>query len=83
MFSIIIPTYNEAGQIAQAIAKTNAAIGLHIAEIIVTDGGSTDDTMNIARQCGAIVVESERKGRAAQMNKGASTAKHKILFFLF
>ncbi|MEJ7823667.1 MAG: TIGR04283 family arsenosugar biosynthesis glycosyltransferase, partial [Chitinophagaceae bacterium] len=49
---------------------------------IVADGGSTDDTINVAQQCGATVVRSERKGRAAQMNKGASVAKHNMLYFL-
>jgi len=82
MFSIIIPTYNEADQIAQSISKINAANGKHEAEIIVVDGGSTDDTISIAEQCGATVVTSERKGRAAQMNKGASVARHDILYFL-
>ncbi len=82
MFSIIIPTYNEADQIAQTISKTNAANGKHEAEIIVVDGGSTDDTISIAEQCGATVVTSERKGRAEQMNKGASVARHGILYFL-
>jgi rSAM/selenodomain-associated transferase 2 len=82
MFSIIIPTYNEADQIAQTISKTHAANGKHEAEIIVVDGGSIDDTVAIAKQCGATVVVSERKGRAAQMNKGASVAKHNMLYFL-
>ncbi|MEO6488535.1 MAG: TIGR04283 family arsenosugar biosynthesis glycosyltransferase [Ferruginibacter sp.] len=82
MFSIIIPTYNEAEQIAQTISKTHAAKGRHEAEIIVVDGGSTDNTIAIARECGATVLKSERKGRAAQMNKGASEASHEILYFL-
>jgi len=82
MFSIIIPTYNEADQIAQTISKTHAANGEHEAEIIIVDGGSSDDTIHIAKQCGATVVKSERKGRAAQMNKGASVAKHNMLYFL-
>ena len=82
MFSIIIPTYNEAGGIAQTISKIHAANGKHEAEIIVVDGGSIDDTREIARQCGATVVKTESKGRAAQMNKGASVAKHELLYFL-
>jgi len=82
MISIIIPTYNEAEQIEHTINKTLMANGKEEIEIIVVDGGSTDDTINIAEQCGAIVVTSARKGRAAQMNVGASMAKHDLLYFL-
>lgn len=82
MFSIIIPTYNEEEQIAETISKTHAANSKHEAEIIVVDGGSTDNTIAIAKKCGATVIVSECKGRAAQMNKGASVAKYKILYFL-
>ena len=82
MFSIIIPTYNEAGQVADTIRKTRAANTEHEIEIIVADGGSSDDTFQIATASGASVVISERKGRAAQMNKGARSANGEILYFL-
>jgi len=82
MISIIIPTYNEADQIELTISKTRVAQGSHQPEIIVVDGGSQDHTIRIAEQCGATVVKCERKGRAAQMNIGASIAKHDILYFL-
>ncbi|WP_373518812.1 TIGR04283 family arsenosugar biosynthesis glycosyltransferase [Pricia sp.] len=82
MFSIIIPTYNEADRIAQTISEIYVANRNHETEIIVVDGGSTDGTINIANHCGAAVVQSKRKGRAAQMNMGASAAKYEILYFL-
>ncbi len=50
MISIIIPTYNEADQIAKTISIVQAANGKHEAEIIIIDGGSTDDTISIAEQ---------------------------------
>jgi len=82
MISVIIPTYNEADRIAQTISKIHASNSTHEIEIIVVDGGSTDDTLALAKECRAIVVKSERKGRAAQMNKGASLATGEILYFL-
>lgn len=82
MISIIIPTYNEADQIAKTInAIHNANPGQPI-EIIVSDGGSTDDTLSIAEQHGALALRSKQKGRAAQMNSGAAAARGEILYFL-
>jgi rSAM/selenodomain-associated transferase 2 len=82
MISIIIPAFNEGDQIAQTISKTHAANGAQEIEIIVVDGGSSDDTVSVAEQCGATTLISERKGRAVQMNTGASAAKGDILYFL-
>jgi rSAM/selenodomain-associated transferase 2 len=83
MISVIIPVYNEEEQIGRTISflKKNDVENV-VKEVIVADGGSTDDTTIIAKDSGAIVVTSERKGRAVQMNKGAFAAKNKILYFL-
>ena len=82
MISIIIPTYNEADQIANTLAAIHSANTNAATEIIIVDGGSTDETVAVAQQNGAIAIISERKGRAAQMNKGAAMAKGDILYFL-
>jgi rSAM/selenodomain-associated transferase 2 len=82
MISIIIPTFNEADQIITTIGQLNGKSGGNHFEIIVSDGGSTDNTVALAKHAGAIVVNSPRKGRAAQMNAGASLAKGEVLYFL-
>jgi len=81
--SIIIPTYNEAGTIEKLLdyllqLKANEAIH----EIIVTDGGSIDNTCQLAQQSGAWSVVSPKKGRGAQMNYGAFLATGNVLYFL-
>ena len=80
--SIIIPTFNEAGNIAALINSLQKNDVYGLIEIIITDGHSTDDTVVIARNAGATVVVSPNKGRSAQMNYGASFAKAGILYFL-
>jgi rSAM/selenodomain-associated transferase 2 len=50
-------------------------------EVVVVDGGSTDQTVELARPLCDKVVVSE-KGRALQMNAGAAAAKGDLLLFL-
>jgi rSAM/selenodomain-associated transferase 2 len=78
MISVIIPVINEANNITKISRDLldNSEI-----EIIVVDGGSQDETVKIARQLGLKVISSER-GRAKQMNFGASVARGEILLFL-
>ena len=51
-------------------------------ELIVVDGGSTDDSVNLAEAAGARVLIAPRRGRAAQMNHGASRARFDTLYFV-
>jgi len=83
MISVIIPTYNEAAAISSTIERLQYYNkGQAIQEIIVADGGSTDNTIERATAAGAVAVCSPQKGRAAQMNYGASLATAPILYFL-
>ena len=83
MISIIIPTYNEEENIAYTIKEIKIRDRENlISEIIVSDGQSTDKTCQSASNAGATVVVSSQKGRAAQMNYGAMTAKGDLLYFL-
>ncbi len=80
--SIIIPTYNEAAHIASLLQYLKKHSGAGVNEIIVTDAGSTDNTLVLAAGEGATAVCSPQRGRAAQMNYGATLAKGDILYFI-
>jgi rSAM/selenodomain-associated transferase 2 len=76
--SVVIPALNEEDDIA---ATVRSAIAPAVAEIIVVDGGSEDDTRAIAERAGARVVASAR-GRARQLNAGAAATRGDVLLFL-
>jgi rSAM/selenodomain-associated transferase 2 len=76
--SIIIPVLNEAANLPQTIASL---LSLKTIEIIVVDGGSQDNTVEIAKTLGVKIIETQ-PGRATQMNAGAEVATGEILLFL-
>ncbi len=78
-YSVIIPTLNEEKHIASCIDNINKC--LPGAEIIVSDGGSKDNTLQIAANKGALILSS-LNGRGGQLNLGAEKAASKILIFL-
>ena len=77
LISIIVPTLNEDANIAALIAQTR---NIGDCEIIVVDGGSTDDTQ--ARATGADRVLISSPGRAKQQNLGAEACRGDVLLFL-
>lgn len=80
--SVIIPTFNEEDVIQKTIQTVFSRGGDELLEIIVADGGSSDGTADNVRSSGARLIFSEKKGRAAQMNAGASEGRGEILYFL-
>ncbi len=82
MLTIIIPTYNEAQRIACLISYLKKNSNNKVKEIIVSDGGSTDQTLVVAKQAGVKAVLSPKKGRASQMNYAASIASDGVLYFV-
>jgi rSAM/selenodomain-associated transferase 2 len=79
LISIVIPTLNEAAIISDLAASLGRLRGEF--EVIVCDGGSSDATVETARQCGLRVIAAPR-GRGRQMNAGAKSAKGETLLFL-
>ncbi|MBY0265306.1 MAG: TIGR04283 family arsenosugar biosynthesis glycosyltransferase [Burkholderiales bacterium] len=78
--SIIVPALNEAQGIA-ATLEALAPLRTRGCEVIVVDGGSSDDTVALATSRADKVLNTEA-GRARQMNAGAAAATHEILCFL-
>lgn len=78
--SIIVPVLNEREALQRNLPLLQGVReGGH--EIIVVDGGSTDDSVTIASTLADYVIRS-KAGRAHQMNAGAAVAHGEILLFL-
>ena len=81
-FSVIIPTLNEANTLETHLnALLDSIEQASPIEIILSDGGSRDDTLDIARRFPLKIINSA-KGRALQMNAGAAAATAQWLIFL-
>lgn len=83
LVSIVIPAYNQAGYLAEAIDSALAQDYARV-ELIVLDDGSTDGTRALLERYAARChVESHpNMGQAATVNKGWRMAKGEILAYL-
>jgi rSAM/selenodomain-associated transferase 2 len=80
-FSIIVPAFHEGENINDLIECLNRLDSDRNSEIIVVDGAQEKDTLGAISRNHVIKISSER-GRAKQMNAGASIARGQILIFL-
>lgn len=78
--AIIIPTWNEAANLPR-LARCLASLSPQPAEILLVDGGSTDNTLAIAKALG-IPTLSTPKGRARQCNAGVAATTAPIVMVL-
>ncbi|MBF6989462.1 TIGR04283 family arsenosugar biosynthesis glycosyltransferase [Cupriavidus sp. IK-TO18] len=78
--SIVIPTWNEAEHIEDALAALQSLRRKGV-EIIVVDADSADGTAGLAGPLADRVMITAR-GRARQMNAGATAARGELLIFL-
>jgi len=75
--TVVIPTLNEANQIADCVRWLAWAD-----EVIVVDAASADGTVEAARAAGATVIAGAPPGIAAQRNAGIAAARSEWVFAL-
>jgi cellulose synthase/poly-beta-1,6-N-acetylglucosamine synthase-like glycosyltransferase len=83
MISVVIPTLNSAETLAESLAALiPAAVDALVREVVVADGGSTDDTFAIADDAGARFLTAQGD-RAARVAAGCAQAKGPWLLILY
>lgn len=85
--SLIVPAFNEAGLLAQSLARIqDSARVLHrrgwTTQLLVCDNNSTDRTAEVARAAGAQVVFEPINQIARARNRGAAAATGDWLWFV-
>ncbi len=78
--SVIVPTLNEADNIVATLAPLQPW-RQQGHEVIIADGGSQDETRTLASPLADQLIHAPR-GRANQMNAGASASRGELLLFL-
>ena len=82
MISVVIPTYNAQAALTRCFdSLIGPTVRGVVKEVIVADGGSTDDTLFIADAAGAHVLRGG-KTRASRLAAGAKAARGDWILFL-
>lgn len=82
MISVVVPTYNAQESLPRCFdCLIGATVAGVVREVIVADGGSTDDTLTIADAAGARIVHAGTS-RVSQLAAGAKAARDEWILFL-
>lgn len=81
LLSVVIPTRNEARNVALCIASFDQAKADGWCEVLVVDNASDDETVSLAEKAGAAVFQQGPE-RSAQRNRGFKEARGRFVCFL-
>jgi glycosyltransferase involved in cell wall biosynthesis len=78
--SVVIPTLNEALNIAQVLPRLPPGID----QVVLVDGGSADDTVDVARRLrpDITIVQQTRRGKGNALACGVTAATGDIIVFM-
>ncbi|HWG44483.1 MAG TPA: glycosyltransferase family 2 protein [Gemmataceae bacterium] len=79
--SVVMPCLNEARTVGRCVEKalrTMRELGI-AGEVVVSDNGSTDDSVTLAEQAGARVVHQPLKGYGNALRKGFAEARGRYI----
>lgn len=80
--SVIIPTLNEVENIGKLVEFLRQHGDERLLEVIVADGGSNDQTVELAESAGAKTCKNLPRSRAIQMNAGWKKSSGNVLYFV-
>ncbi|MFX1474417.1 MAG: glycosyltransferase, partial [Promethearchaeota archaeon] len=66
--SILLPTFNEEAMIGSVVRNARQQQTAFPYEVIIADGGSTDQTRKITEDLGVTVLHCPRRGKVDQIN---------------
>lgn len=77
--SVVIPTYREADHIGATLAAVARQTYPNVAEVLVVDGRSDDETRELASAAGATVLDNPDRIQAAGLNVGLAAARGEVV----
>ncbi len=78
--SVVIPAYNEERYIERCLKSlVNQTLHRDDFEIVVVDGGSTDRTVELAREYADVVIQQKSKGVGGARNDGVEAANAELV----
>jgi glycosyltransferase involved in cell wall biosynthesis len=81
LVSVIIPTYNSDRFLVKCLESLRSQTWKNV-EVIVSDDGSTDNTLEVAKKYECNVIKNPRRGRAEAKNEGIRSSAGAYLLFV-